>query len=73
MSEDLNRSTRELLRRALPPMAHPELGRDLWPQMLRRLEEPANRVPWFDWALVALVAIWAIASPQMIPILLFHL
>jgi hypothetical protein len=73
MNKDPNGPTRELLRRAFPPMASPELRRDLWPQMLRRLEEPTARVPWFDWALAALVAIWALASPQLIPILLFHL
>ena len=73
MKEDSNGSIGDLLRRAVPPMTNPELGKDLWPQMLRRLEEPPGRVPWFDWALVALVAIWALALPQMIPILLFHL
>lgn len=73
MNQDPNGPTRELLRRAFSPMASPELSRDLWPQMLRRLEEPPIRVPWFDWALAALVAIWALASPQLIPILLFHL
>jgi len=73
MNEDINGSTRELLRRALPPMVNTELGRDLWPKMLSRLDGPTSHVPWFDWALVALVAIWAVASPQLIPILLFHL
>jgi hypothetical protein len=64
---------RDLLRRGVPPMAHAELERDLWPRMLRRLDEGSRRVPWFDWALVAVVVIWAISAPQMIPILLFHL
>jgi len=73
MKEQNNGSIGELLRRAIPPMTNPELSKDLWPQMLRRLDEPPSRVPWFDWALAALVAIWALALPQMIPILLFHL
>jgi hypothetical protein len=73
MSEDTRGSFGESLRKAIPPMAKPELGRDLWPQMLRRLDESPHRVPWFDWALIALVAVWALSSPQMIPILLFHL
>ena len=30
---------REMLRDALPALAQPELRRDLWPQMLRRMEE----------------------------------
>jgi len=54
-------------------MVNTEPGRDLWPKMLSRLDGPTSHVPWFDWALVALVAIWAVASPQLIPILLFHL
>jgi hypothetical protein len=73
MNEKISDSIRGLLRQALPPMADPELGRDLWPQLLRRLDERPSRIPWFDWSLVALVAIWAISSPQLIPILLFHL
>jgi len=67
--EDLGRA----LRNALPPMGQAELQRDLWPHLLRRLEERPGRVPWFDWALIALVALWALLSPQMIPILLYHL
>jgi hypothetical protein len=73
MSEDINGRFGGLLRTAVPPMADCELARDLWPQMLRRLDETRTPVPWFDWALVALVAFWALSSPKMIPILLFHL
>ncbi len=73
MSEENNEKIREVLRRAIPPVADRELKRDLWPQMLRRLEERAAQVPWFDWALVALLAIWFSFSPEAIPILLYHL
>ena len=62
---------RSLLNQALPPM-HNEIRRDLWPQMLRRMEERAPKVAWFDWALIALL-IGAIAvSPHSIPLLLYH-
>jgi len=61
------------LKRALPPMADVELERDLWPQMLRRLAERPAQVPWFDWALLAVLAIWFFFSPEAIPILLYHL
>lgn len=64
---------RELLRSAFASVADPELKRDLWPKMLRRLEEPTNQVPWFDWALVALLVMWFLFSPEAIPVLLYHL
>ena len=73
MSEANNEKIRELLRKAILPVADREPKRDLWPQMLRRLEERPVRVPWFDWALVAVLAIWFFFSPQAIPILLYHL
>ena len=73
MSEANNEKMRELLRRAIPPVADRELRRDLWPQMLRRLEERPAQVPWFDWALLAVLAIWFFFSPEAIPILLYHL
>jgi hypothetical protein len=73
MSEENNEKIREVLRRAIPPVADRELKRDLWPQMLRRLEERPAQVPWFDWALLAVPAIWFFFSPEAIPILLYHL
>ncbi len=73
MSEENNEKIRAVLRRAIPPVTDRELKRDLWPQMLRRLEERPARVPWFDWALVALLAIWFFFSPEAIAILVYHL
>ncbi len=63
---------REMLRDALPPIQHLELRRDLWPEMLRRLERPEVRVPWFDWALLAAAGAAAIFFPALIPTLLYH-
>ena len=73
MSEANNEKIREFLRKAIPPVADRELKRDLWPQMLRRLAERPAQVPWFDWALLAVPAIWFFFSPEAIPILLYHL
>ena len=73
MSEANNEQIRELLKKAIPPVADRELKRDLWPQMLHRLEERPAQVPWFDWASVALLAIWVCFYPETIPILLYHL
>jgi hypothetical protein len=51
-----------------------ELHRDLWPQMLQRLEQQHSiRVPWFDWALAAIAAATVILFPGVIPALLYHL
>jgi len=64
---------REKLRRTLPPIGQPELRRDLWPEMLRRLLQPPVRVPWFDWALLGVASAVAIFFPALIPALLYHL
>jgi hypothetical protein len=68
---------REILQEALPPIdelgSEVELRRDLWPDMLRRLKQPAVRVPWFDWALLAVSGAAAIFFPALIPALLYHL
>ncbi|HEY6944797.1 MAG TPA: hypothetical protein VI431_06630 [Candidatus Acidoferrum sp.] len=64
---------RALLQREFPPLQNAELQRDLWPQMLRRLDAPPFRVPWFDWALAAAVAAALLLFPSAIPALLYQL
>ena len=68
---------REKLREALPRLGQlengAELRRDLWPDMLRRLEQSPVRVPWFDWALLAISGAAAIFFPALIPALAYHL
>jgi hypothetical protein len=75
--EDELASMRKKLRGALPALAQPELRRDLWPDMLRRMEQPAVhvvwRVPWFDWALLAVAGAVLVFFPALIPALLYHL
>lgn len=73
MNEGNDKRFRELLRENIAPLANASLKRDLWPEMRRKLEEPGTRVPWFDWALVALVAILCLFFPEAVPGLLFHL
>ncbi len=72
MKEENGDRIRELLKKTMIPV-DPELKRDLWPQMLHRLEEQPVHVPWFDWALVALLAMWFFFFPEAIPVLLYHL
>ncbi len=73
MSKEELRKLREQLREALPPMGQEELRRDLWPQMLQRLERPRVKVPWFDWALLAVTGAALILFPALIPALLYQL
>jgi hypothetical protein len=72
---------KELLQQALPPVANDaEPLRDLWPEVLRRLDSrPASaralpqKIPWFDWALIAGLIVFAIAFPATIPMFLYYL
>ncbi len=73
MSEQNDERIRERLRKSIAPAADRELKRDLWPQMLRRLDERSLRVPWFDWALAALLAALILFFPKVIPALLYQL
>ena len=72
MTQDDER-IQELLKSSMGPVADPELKRDLWPEMLRKLEERSTRASWLDWVLVALAMAWCLLFPQAIPGLLYHL
>ena len=64
----------KLLKQAVPPVeADPEPTRDLWPQVLKRFDQNSARVPWFDWALLAGVGVFAAVSPAWIPVILYYL
>ncbi len=63
---------RRLLRQTLAPV-DPELGRDLWPQMLERLQRRSVVVPWFDWALLAALIVCGLLYPGLIPLVLYHM
>ena len=75
MENDQERMQRLLGKTMLPVAgrARAELRHDLWPGMLRRLEARPVEVPWFDWALLAAVALWLVSSPRAIPLLLYYL
>ena len=64
---------REALKKSIPPLSNAELERDLWPTMLRRLDEREVRVHWIDWALMAMLAIWCLMFPNAILALVYHL
>lgn len=64
---------KEMLKQAMPPIEAGEPPRDLWPQVLRRIDQPAAPVPWFDWALVAGLVGFAAFVPASIPLLFYYL
>ncbi len=76
MNEHDQERIEQLLKKSLPPIgtrAGAELRRDLWPAMLKRFEAGPTAVPWFDWALLAMVAAWLVFFPGAIPVLFYHL
>jgi hypothetical protein len=75
-NEEINKEMKELLKQAVAPVQDTELRRDLWPQMLRKLEErplPIHNVTWFDWALASLAVAALLFFPGIIPALFYHL
>jgi len=70
---DHDHKLRQLLKDALPPEQAPELARDLWPQMLRRLDAQPARVSAWDWAMAAFLAAGCLFIPELLPVLLYHL
>ena len=64
---------RKQLMSALPSMSGEELKVDLWPRMLRRLEEPPVIFGWFEAFLLGLVAVTFVFFPGLLPAMLYHL
>lgn len=69
---------KQLLQSAMPRVGdEPEMERDLWPGMLRRMDERSvhrvKRVPWFDWALAGGLVAFAAIVPRTIPVILYYL
>jgi hypothetical protein len=73
MNEREAEEVKKLLKEFVPPVRDAELGRDLWPAMLKRLGRPPIQVPWWDWALLAGSGLLVWFFPGMIPTLLYHL
>ena len=76
MSNEEIKNMKELLKQAVAPVPDGELRRDLWPEMLAKLDEqplPVHSIPWFDWVLAAILSAALILFPGSIPALLYHL
>ena len=69
---------KDLLQRAMTSVGDDDQpDRNLWPAMLRRMDEEhvrgAASVPWFDWALAAGLVAFAAMAPRTIPVILYYL
>jgi hypothetical protein len=73
MNQQDHKELQAVLKQAIPPVQDTELRRDLWPEMLKKLDRQPARVPWFDWALAALLSAALLLFPGVIPALLYHL
>jgi len=64
---------RKQVKAGLPPWPEPDLKTDLWPRMLRRLEDAPVRFGWFEGLLAAAIVVVFAAFPELIPVLFYHL
>ena len=64
---------RKAVQAAFPPAAASEPRRDLWPQLLGRMEAPAVRVHWLDWTLAAIAALLCLFLPGAASLLFYFL
>ena len=72
MTEDDGRKVRDALKKSFPPV-NAELRRDLWLQVLAKLDDRPARVPWYDLALAGLSTVMFLAFPRLILVLAYHL
>ena len=72
MNKHDERQVREALKRSFPPVGT-ELGRDLWPDVLRKLDTQSQGVPWYDWALIALTTALFLYFPRLVIVIAYHL
>jgi len=72
MTEHNDREIRDALKQSFPPV-NTELRRDLWVDVLRKLDARQVRVPWYDWALVSLSVVMLLAFPRLVLLFAYHL
>ena len=72
MTENDDRHIRDALKQSFRPL-NIELRRDLWPDVLRKLDARQVGVPWYDWALVGLSAVMFLIFPRLVLVFAYHL
>jgi hypothetical protein len=73
MNERNDEKLRELLKEAVPPVVELRVTSDLWPQMLRRLDQRELRVSWIDWLLMGTLVVLLWFFPEAAATLLYQL
>ena len=68
-----DRQLQQMVRDALRSDVLSELDRDLWPRMQARLAAPRPSVSWVDLLLLAAIVILAVAFPDVMLNMLYHL
>ena len=71
MKQPDDEQIRAALKRSFPPV-NPQLARDLWPDILKKLNTRTH-VPWYDWALMGLTAAMLLLFPRIIFVFAYHL
>jgi hypothetical protein len=61
------------MRRAVPPVRHDEMPRDIWPALQHVIEKDRRAFPWTDAALAIAATLWFAFFPEAISIMLMHL
>ena len=72
LDEHNDRQIRDALKQSFTPV-NTELGRDLWPEILRRVDAHKVSVPWYDWVLVGLSAAMFLVFPRLVLVFAYHL
>ena len=72
MNEQDERQICQALKQSFPSV-QAELGRDLWPEILRKLDSRPIPVPWYDWALIGVSASVFLFFPQLLLVFAYHL
>jgi len=72
VTEHNDHQIHDALKHSFPPV-NTALSRDLWPDVLRKLDARQRGVPWYDWALVGLSAVMFVAFPRMVLLFAYHL
>ena len=72
MTEDNDRRIREALKQSFPSV-NTDLRRDLWPDVLHKLDARQVGAPWYDWALVGLSVVMFLAFPRLVLLFAYHL
>lgn len=73
-NEDRHEEIKKIVKHAFSSI-DTELQRDLWPAMLRRLEERERgaSVPWYDWALAGALAATLVSFPSLFLVFAYQL